>query len=192
MPPGRLTAGPFHHHAAGGIMRHLLARYAGTMDRFSVFVGHGCSILLFACIIASALEVVMRYGFDSPTTWSTELSMTLCATAWVLAVGYVTERNRHISITMLEILVGPRVWRYFRFVQLIASFGAVFVLAMALWRPALKVIARPEYSGTAMNSMQPGYLKVLLLAGCCLYLLQLAANIVRWFQHTEKGIAGGH
>lgn len=173
-------------------MKDLFARYAVVMDRVSVFIGHGCSVLFFACIIASALEVVMRYGFDSPTTWSTELSMTLCATAWVLAVGYVTERQRHISITMLEILVGERIWHLFRLVQLLASVLAIAVLARALWGPAMKVLARPEYSGTAMNSMQPSYLKVLLLIGCLLYLLQLAANIIRWFQGTEKETAGGH
>ncbi|WP_210187278.1 TRAP transporter small permease subunit [Pararhizobium antarcticum] len=162
------------------------------MDRFSVFVGHGCSILFFACIIASALEVVMRYGFDSPTSWSTELSMTLCATAWVLAVGYVTERNRHISITMLEIIVGAKVWHIFRLVQLSAAVVAVGLLALATSGPAMKVLARTEYSGTAMNSLQPSYLKVLLFVGCLFYLFQLAANIIRWFQGTEKETAGGH
>lgn len=173
-------------------MRHLLSRYADGMDRISVFIGHACSVLFFACIAASAVEVVLRYGFDSPTSWSTELSMTLCATAWVLAVGYVTERNRHISITMLEVVVGPRVWRWFRLIQLLVAVLAVAVLARAVWGPAMKVIARPEYSGTAMNSLQPSYLKVLLLIGCVLYLFQLAANIIRWFQQTEKGTAGGH
>lgn len=173
-------------------MRHLLLRYADGMDRISVFIGHACSVLFFACIAASAVEVVLRYGFDNPTSWSTELSMTLCATAWVLAVGYVTERNRHISITMLELVVGPRVWRWFRLVQLLVAVLAVAVLARAVWGPAMKVIARPEYSGTAMNSLQPSYLKVLLLIGCVLYLFQLAANIIRWFQQTEKGTAGGH
>lgn len=173
-------------------MRHLLSRYADGMDRISVFIGHACSVLFFACIAASAVEVVLRYGFDSPTSWSTELSMTLCATAWVLAVGYVTERNRHISITMLELVVGPRVWRWCRLIQLLVAVLAVAVLARAVWGPAMKVIARPEYSGTAMNSLQPSYLKVLLLIGCVLYLFQLAANIIRWFQQTEKGTAGGH
>ncbi len=173
-------------------MRHLLSRYADGMDRISVFIGHACSVLFFACIAASAVEVVLRYGFDNPTSWSTELSMTLCATAWVLAVGYVTERNRHISITMLELVVGPRVWRWFRLIQLLVAVLAVAVLARAVWGPAMKVIARPEYSGTAMNSLQPSYLKVLLLIGCVLYLFQLAANIIRWFQQTEKGTAGGH
>ncbi|MEC7258252.1 MAG: TRAP transporter small permease subunit, partial [Pseudomonadota bacterium] len=100
-------------------MKSLLARYAEGMDRISVFIGQGCSILFLACIAISAAEVVLRYGFDRPTVWSTELAMTLCATAWVLAVGFVTERNRHISITMLELVVGPRVWHIFRLIQML-------------------------------------------------------------------------
>ncbi|MGP3698466.1 TRAP transporter small permease subunit [Rhodobacter sp. NSM] len=173
-------------------MKRLLARYADAMDRASVFIGQGCSVLFFACIAVSALEVVLRYGFDSPTTWSVEVAMMLCATAWVLSVGFVTERHRHISITMLELVVGPRVWRIFRLLQMIISFGAVFVLTMALWGPAMKVLRRTEYSGTAMNSIQPTLLKLLIVVGCVLYLMQLLANLIRWVQHTEKDVSGGH
>ena len=118
--------------------------------------------------------------------------MALCATAWVLSVGYVTERNRHISITMLEILVGPKLWRCFRLIQILVSIGAVTGLILAIWSPAMRVIARPEYSGTALNSIQPSYLKVVLLAGCVLYVAQLFANLIRWFQGTEKEDGGGH
>ncbi|UES49891.1 TRAP transporter small permease subunit [Roseibium aggregatum] len=174
------------------MMKRLFARYADVMDSVSVFIGHGCSVLFFACIAVSALEVVMRYGFDSPTVWSTELAMTLCASAWVLAVGYVTQRHRHISITMIETLVSPRVWRVMRLLQMVIAAGAVLVLTMALWDPMLKVLKRTEHSGTALNSIQPTYLKILLVAGCILYILQLAANIIRWCQRTEGEIAGGH
>ncbi|MEQ9675331.1 MAG: TRAP transporter small permease subunit [Roseovarius indicus] len=173
-------------------MKRLLAGYAEVMDRFSVFIGHACSTLFFTCIAVSALEVVLRYGFDSPTVWSTELAMTLCATVWVLSVGYVTQRNRHISITMMELLVSPRVWHYFRLVQMLIAFGAILVLGMALWGPAIKVLGRTEHSGTAFNSPQPTYLKVLIVVGCGIYLAQLLANIIRWFQNTERDVTGGH
>lgn len=173
-------------------MKRFFACYAGVMDRISVFVGQGCSVLFFACIIVSALEVVLRYGFDSPTVWSTELAMTLCASAWVLAVGYVTERRRHISITMIEGLVSARTWRYLRLFQMLIAVVALSVLAMALLDPALKVLKRTEYSGTAFNSLQPTYLKVLLLIGCGFYVAQLLANIIRWVQGTEGEHTDGH
>ncbi|PRY91320.1 TRAP transporter small permease subunit [Donghicola tyrosinivorans] len=173
-------------------MKRLFALYADAMDNISVFVGQACSVLFFACIAISALEVVLRYGFDAPTLWSTELAMTLCASAWVLSVGYVTQRHRHISITMLELLVGPKVWHIFRLLQMVIATGAVIVLSMALYHPATKVLARTEYSGTALNSMAPTYLKVLLLVGTVFYILQLLANIIRWVQGTEGDVSGGH
>lgn len=173
-------------------MTRLLARYADLMDRLSVFVGHGCSVFFFACIAVSALEVVMRYVFDAPTDWSTEVAMTLCASAWVLSVGFVTQRNRHIAITMVEMLVSPRVWRLFRLVQMLVAVGAVGVLGVALWDPAQRALARVEHSGSAMNSVQPTYLKALLVVGCLFYILQLLANIIRWVQRTETEVGGGH
>lgn len=173
-------------------MKNLLARYAEGMDRVSVFIGQGCSVLFFACIAISAAEVVLRYGFDRPTVWSTELAMTLCAAAWVLAVGLVTERHRHISITMMELVVGPRAWRLFRLMQMCVAFGAILVLTMALWRPAMKVLGRTEHTGTALNSIQPTIFKLLIVVGCLLYMAQLAANIIRWVQRTEKDVTGGH
>lgn len=176
----------------GDAMKSVLARYADSMDRVSVFIGQGCSILFFACIAISALEVVLRYGFDRPTAWSTEVAMTLCATVWVMAVGYVTERHRHISITMLEMVVGPRVWHVFRLLQMLISFGAVLVLTMALWGPAMKVLGRTEYSGTAFNSIQPTIFKTVIVVGCVLYMAQLLANIIRWAQNTEGDVTGGH
>lgn len=173
-------------------MKRLFALYADAMDSTSVFVGQACSVLFFTCIAISAAEVVLRYGFNAPTLWSTELAMTLCASAWVLSVGYVTQRHRHISITMLELIVGARVWRYFRLVQMSIATLAIFVLTLALSHPAAKVLARTEYSGTAMNSPQPTFLKILLFVGCIFYILQLVANIVRWVQHTEEDINGGY
>lgn len=173
-------------------MKRLLASYADYMSHISVFVGHSCSILYFTCIAILALEVVLRYGFDSPTVWSTELAMTLCATAWIMSVGYVTERNRHISITMLEMLVAPRVWRLFRLLQQLIAFGAILVLTLALWKPAMKVLGRTEYSGTALNSIQPTIFKVMMVVGCILYMAQLVANIIRWVQKDQEDISVGN
>ena len=173
-------------------MRHLLSRYVEAMDRVSVFIGQSSGIFFFACIVLSAIEVVRRYGFNDPSEWSTEVVMTLCASGWALAVGYVTERNRHISITMLELVVGPRVWRYFRLVQLVVAILAVGVLCWAVWGPAMRQFASPERSGTGFNSIQPAYFHVLILVSGLLYLAQLLANLIRWVQRTEKGTSGGH
>ena len=93
---------------------------------------------------------------------------------------------------MLELLVGERVWRIFRLMQMIVALVAVFVLTLALWHPATKALARAEHSGTAMNSIQPSFFKVMIVVGCILYLIQLSANVIRWAQNTDGGRSDGH
>ena len=170
----------------------MLRRICDAIDGFSVFLGHASGMFYFACIAISAFEVVLRYGFNSPTIWSAELTMVLCSSAWILSVGYITERRRHISITMLEMLVSRAVWHWLRLAQILIALGAVSVLAWAAWRPAAKALQRAEYSGTALNSLEPSVFKVLLVIGCLLYILQLLSNLVRWVQATERDGYDGH
>ena len=170
----------------------MLRRFSDTVDSLSVFLGYASGAFYFACIAISAVEVVLRYAFNSPTVWSTELAMVLCSSAWIVSVGYVTEHRRHISITMLELLVPPKVWHWLRLFQILVAIAAVSVLAWAAWGPAMKVLKRAEYSGSALNSLEPSYFKVLLVIGCALYILQLLSNLVRWAQGTERDVHDGH
>lgn len=174
-------------------MLGLARRAADAIDRVSTFVGYSCAVLYFACILLSAAEVVLRYGFNAPTSWSFETIMAICATAWVLSAGYVTVRRRHIAITVLELLVPKRVWRVFRLIQMIVAVLAVSVLIWALWGPAVTAVSTVERSGSAFNPPLPAYLKAIFVVGCVLYVLQLFANLVHWFDGTEPEAASdGH
>ncbi|WP_102225264.1 TRAP transporter small permease subunit [Acidimangrovimonas sediminis] len=173
-------------------MKALLSRLVAAMDRISVFIGQASGVFYFTCIALSAIEVFRRYVLNDPSDWSMEVVMTLCASAWALAVGYVTQRDRHIAITMLELLVGPRVWRWFRLLQLVIAIVTIATLCWAVWDPAMRQFASPERSGTAMNSIQPAYFHVLILVSGFLYLGQLIANLIRWFDEPAMEPRHGH
>ena len=170
-------------------------RFAAIMDRVSVFIGYACAVLLMLCIGLSVFEVFMRYALNRPTPWTFETVMVLCATAWVMSSGYVTQRRRHIAITTLELFVSAKVWRVF---ELIASLVAVFALAVLIWAswdPAHMAWVTMEKSGSAFNPPSPVYLKTALIAGASLYLLQLLANIIHWFAPPDDDSTparGGH
>ena len=169
-------------------MKSVLSRLANRMDRISVFIGYACVVPYFICIALSVYEVIMRYAFGAPTQWTFEILMALCATSWVLSAGLVTQRNRHISITMLETLVSPAIWRKLRLLALFAALFAVGVLIWATWHPAVEAFAIMERSGSAFNAPAPTYLKAALVTGAILYFLQLLANIVHWFDgRPEQG-----
>lgn len=167
-------------------MPSLLSRLAAWMDRISVFIGHALTIPLFLCLALSIYEVVMRYFFHAPTQWTFETLMVLCATAWVMSAGLVTQRKRHITITVLETVVPARVWRRLELLALVAAVAGISVLLFAAIEPTVSAVASMKRSGSAFNPPEPTYMRVLLLTGCVLYLLQLLANIVHWFEDEAR------
>ncbi|GHB21975.1 TRAP transporter small permease subunit [Salinicola rhizosphaerae] len=167
----------------------LLSRLAAGMDRLSAFIGYGCAVLFFVCILLSAFEVVMRYVFNAPTQWTFETVMAVCATSWVLASGYVTQRRRHIAITMIELVVPASVWRKMELVAMVVAVFALAALVWAAWEPALMSMHGPERSGSSFNPPLPAYLKPMLVVGAILYILQLLSNIIHWFEGPSTGAA---
>ncbi|NDW06045.1 TRAP transporter small permease subunit [Jiella pacifica] len=154
------------------------ARYAAGMGRVSGFLGKACGVFYLAAILISLFEIFARYVFDSPTVWTPELVMALCATAWMLSVGAVTQQHRHITVTVMEILVGQRVWQAMRTAAVVASMLAVAGLFWASYTPFTRTLNHLERSGSAFNPPFPSYLKAMILVALALYFLQLLANLV--------------
>ncbi len=157
----------------------VLQGFAQAIGRVSTFLGQACGVIYAAAVGLSVFEVIMRYAFDAPTFWTTEIIMALCATAWMLCVGAVTQQNRHITVTVLEIVIGEKNWRRLSRIAVVLSIIAVGILLFACWEPMMKSIHRIERSGSAFNPPMPTYLKTLLVFASALYVLQLIANLIR-------------
>ena len=155
--------------------RHAFCRSVG---RLSVFLGKACGPFYLAAIGLSVYEVVTRYGFDRPTVWTTEAVMACCATAWMLSAGAITQQNRHITVTSMELLVGARTWRLLRRLALGLSLLAVLGLFWAMSGPASRAVMQLERSGSAFNPPLPSYLKALLAVSCLIYALQILARLI--------------
>jgi len=151
----------------------------------SEFLGLAAAQLYLLCALITTYEVVMRYVFHAPTQWAFEVVMVLCATAWLLSVGYVTRHRRHIGITVLYVLAPPRVrWVLDLLINLVAL-AAVAILMYAAWEPAMRAIGSIQRTGSAFNSPEPTILKTMLVIGAALYLLQLIANLVKHLRNED-------
>ena len=152
--------------------------YVTIMGRVSVFLGKACGMFYLAAIGLSVFEVVMRYAFDAPTSWTSETIMALVATAWLFCVGAVTQQRRHITVTTMELVVGPVVWRRMKkFAIFLSLLGAAGIVIM-LWGPMLKVLESPRSSGSAFDPYIPTYIKTAFVFAAVLYFLQLLANFL--------------
>jgi TRAP-type C4-dicarboxylate transport system permease small subunit len=145
--------------------------------RLSVFLGRACGGIYLVAVILSVTEVFSRYVLNAPTVWITEVVMTLCGCAWLLSVGAVTQQNRHITVTAMQLIVGKRTWRRLSQLAFALTFTAIIALLYASLDPAVRATLSVERTGSAFNSPTPTMLKVLLAVSCALYLAQLIANL---------------
>ena len=137
--------------------------------------------------LLSVYEVVRRYVFNAPSTWSYEIVLALCGAAWALSGGYVTLHKRHIAISILYDLAPPRVRRVLDILSLSVAAVALGLLVYLSFDLAAKSLRWIDKSGSALNSPLPTVTKCLLFAGAVLYLLQVLADLARlvWRQGGE-------
>ena len=175
----------------GGIVRVLTA----SVDRFSRFLGLSVGQFYIICAFVTLWEVVARYVFDAPTSWAFEVVMVLCATAWMLSVGYVTAHRRHIGITVFYLMAGDNTRWWLDLLGMVVGVFALYLLASDTMIRALESIDIVERYGSAFNSPQPMLLKTALLLGAVVYLAQLLTNLHRhvptkFFQNLVLVIGG--
>ena len=80
--------------------------------------------------VITTYEVVMRYVFGNPTQWAFEMVMVLCASAWMISVGYITRHRRHIGITVLYILA-PKKVRFALDLNVVHVGGTIGIMVLA-------------------------------------------------------------
>ncbi|MCX7629817.1 MAG: TRAP transporter small permease [Geminicoccaceae bacterium] len=149
------------------------------IDRLNRWLGENLCWLYLVAVIVTAYEVVMRYLFNAPTDWAFELTILLCAVCYLLAGGWVTQKDAHIAITSLPQLAPPRVRHGLKLFAAIVGACAMVGLAWSAWRPGLRALAIVERTGSAWNSPAPAIIKPLIFVAAVLVFLQLLVNISR-------------
>ena len=75
----------------------------------STFAARLASALLFIIGLIITYEVVMRYVFLNPTRWVEESARVLQVYAVFLACAWLVGKRKHIRITVVTGLLGPRI-----------------------------------------------------------------------------------
>ncbi len=73
-----------------------VARIVGAIDALNEGLGKSFAWLVIPLMVALAYEVVMRYGFDAPTTWAYDTSYMLYGAHFMLGAAFTLGRKGHI------------------------------------------------------------------------------------------------
>ncbi|WP_319532301.1 TRAP transporter small permease [uncultured Cohaesibacter sp.] len=141
---------------------------SGLLGRIINQIGGVFSVAILASAGILFLEVLLRYVFNSPTSWAHETVVFLNACAFIFGGLYVAAHNKHIRVVLLYGMIpeGPR-----RYLDAAISFVCMIstgFFAWASWSSVQRAIWTPqgefhlETSGSAWNPPFPGALKVFL------------------------------
>ncbi len=131
-------------------------------------VSYACLLL----ILALCYEVIARYVFGAPTTWSFDATYFLCSIAMVLTLAYTWQQNAHVSVDMILAKFSIKVQALLNVIFLLIIFfltwiliiGAMFPHVIESWR----ILER-----SSIGYMPPIYpYKTWILAGTILMTLQ--------------------
>ena len=149
------------------------------VDHVSHFTGVAISVFYLVAAGVTIWEVFSRYVLHEPTFWAFEITMMLCAAAWMMSSGYITLRQRHIAITVFSSIASPA-WRWrLEFFALVVGVIALYLLLADASERAYSSIVKVDRTGSAFNSPNPMMLKTLMTVGGFLYLSQLLVNLHR-------------
>ena len=74
----------------------MFKKFVHIVDRISEISGKAFSFIVLPVVLLEAVEVVLRYVFNSPTDWTWELAALLAGGMFVMGAGWVLKEDRHV------------------------------------------------------------------------------------------------
>ena len=109
-------------------------RFTRSVNR--IFALIGC-FLVAVIVLVVVREVVLRYGFNAPSTWALDVARYLLLFTFFLALAPALESGHHVHVDLFDPLVPPA-WQHRQRIAgwvLVVFFGAVlfcYVLDLAI------------------------------------------------------------
>jgi TRAP-type C4-dicarboxylate transport system permease small subunit len=154
------------------------------VDRISLGLGYGLSVLFLVAVALTVFEVVMRYAFNAPTIWVHDMVIVVSALCFIFGGPLASQQRTHIQMASYVGRASPKVRDALDL--LCHVLGAIF-LALFLYgalKIAIPSIELLETSGRAWDVPIPAFLKGALAAGAALMLVQTLSNI--WYRRPNR------
>ncbi len=156
----------------------LLTGLEKVHDRLTSLAFGVAQACLFGIVFAYSYEIVARYAFDAPTSWSNEVvSYFLCAGTF-LALPEVTRRTSHIAITFLADALPPRPARVLGMAVALASAAVCLLVGWICATATVSQFARHELT-MSVNPVYKAWISVWLPIGLVLAALHFLRQALR-------------
>lgn len=158
----------------------------GAIDTVNEKIGFYSSYIVLPLILVVVWEVIMRYAFNTPTSWAFELTVFLYGLHYSLALAYAHKYDIHVSIDVFEARLPERPRLILRIITNIVLFLPTIGL-LAYYTSDLAANSWREWE-QASSSWAPALYpyKTLMAFGFILFLLQGVAKLIQDVRALKK------
>jgi TRAP-type C4-dicarboxylate transport system permease small subunit len=163
---------------ADNVHRTVNGQPMSILDVWIVRVGNVIGWLYFAAVVISVFEVVLRYGFNRPTSWAHETTLMLVGIGMLWGGSYCMAEDRHIRVTVIRDAMGRKTRRIVDVIVGLLNLLFCAGLAWAGYVMTQKALFDPtgvfrlQRTGSAFNSPAPAVVKTVLFVVVILMTLQ--------------------
>ena len=161
---------------------------ATFINKLNETVGKLNGLLILPLVGVVMYEVVLRYLFNSPTSWGFELTVFLYGVHYMLGLGFTEGRGGHVAVDVLVNMLSERKRALVAIISSIVLFVPVWaVMTYAAINYAITSTAGLERNATSWGPPIWPF-KILMAVGFVLLLLQGLATIIRHIEtYRELG-----
>jgi TRAP-type mannitol/chloroaromatic compound transport system permease small subunit len=151
-------------------------------EKFGIF----SSYLILPLIAVVCWEVMMRYGFNAPTSWAFELTVFLYGVHYSFALAFAHKHNTHVAIDVFEARLPERP----RAILRIITNAVLFIPAIGLltyYICGLAATSWQQWEHASSSWAPPIYpVKTLMAFGFILFFLQGIAKLIQDIRSLKK------
>lgn len=160
--------------------------FLSAIDSLSEWSAKITGLVVVVVIGLVIAEVVLRYGFNSPTVWNAELVIYLCGYLYLMGGAYVLRLHEHVRV---DVIYGRFRLRVRAILNMVAAIFFFAFLAVLIWKGGewtWAALVGGKTSGSPWDPIIfPRRLAIPLAAS--LLLLQGVAKFIRDFRTARTG-----
>lgn len=154
--------------------------YIEFADQLSAWFGKAFAWLIMVMAIGVGYEVLVRYGFNAPTSWSFDLSYITYGTLFMMGGAYTLSRGGHVRGDFIYRLWKPRTQaRVELFLYFVFFFPGVIALIISGWKYAERSWKYLEVSVNSPAGIPIFQFKTVIVAAGILLFIQGIAQVFR-------------
>lgn len=149
-------------------------------DSVSIWVGRLMALLTIVLVFLIVFEVVLRYCFNAPTVWGTELQTYMYGALCMFCIPYATYTQSHARVDIFLKRFSPKTQLWLE-VLYIAIFFFPFMLVLAYFEAKVAYHSWEIREYSVLGAWQPPLypVRAIIPIGAVLVLLQMLSELCK-------------